>query len=251
MVCPHGHSFDIARSGYVNLLQPQDRRSKNPGDTKEAVNARRRFADRGFLHALVEQMIATLRGPRPEARGPLLDVGCGDGYWLGRFASGERHGIDISIPAIEAAAKRHRDCHFVVANADRFLPYAGGSFALVTSITSRMNAPEFRRVIAEHGTLLVAIPAPDDLIELREAILGEAKQIDRAERTIETFAKEFTLRKQTRASCVAHLDREAIHDVMASSYRGLRKSQQERLENLGPLNVTLSRDVLIFDPTSS
>jgi 23S rRNA (guanine745-N1)-methyltransferase len=246
MVCPRGHSFDVARSGYVNLLQPQDRRSKNPGDTKEAVSARRRFADRGFLEALVEQMIAALRDPRPEARGPILDVGCGDGYNLAALPAGERHGVDISVPAIEAAAKRYRDCRFVVANADRFLPYADGSFALVLSITSRMNSTEFRRVIAEHGRLLVAIPAPDDLIELRSAVLGEAKEIDRADRTIVTFANEFTLRKRTRVRSIAHLDREAIHDVMESSYRGLRKSQRERLEKLGDLDVTLSRDVLVF-----
>ena len=33
LVCANRHSFDVARSGYVNLLQPQDKRSKNPGDT--------------------------------------------------------------------------------------------------------------------------------------------------------------------------------------------------------------------------
>ena len=44
VVCARGHSFDIARSGYINLLQPQERRSKNPGDTADAVAARRRLA---------------------------------------------------------------------------------------------------------------------------------------------------------------------------------------------------------------
>ena len=37
LLCPRGHSFDVARSGYINLLQPQDRRSKHPGDTSVAV----------------------------------------------------------------------------------------------------------------------------------------------------------------------------------------------------------------------
>ena len=48
MVCPRKHSFDIARSGYINLLQPQERRAKQPGDTAEAISARRRLHDRGF-----------------------------------------------------------------------------------------------------------------------------------------------------------------------------------------------------------
>jgi len=53
VVCPQGHSFDIARSGYLNLLQPQDRRSKNPGDTVAAVAARRRLHDRGVTEPLL------------------------------------------------------------------------------------------------------------------------------------------------------------------------------------------------------
>src|SRR5207245_8862794 len=43
MVCPRKHSFDIAQSGYINLLQPQERRAKQPGDTAEAISARRRL----------------------------------------------------------------------------------------------------------------------------------------------------------------------------------------------------------------
>ncbi len=249
LVCPRGHSFDIARSGYCNLLQPQDRRSAHPGDSKEAVSARRRFAERGFLEPLLSDMIRELR---TENRDLILDVGCGDGYHLDAFQralAGEAHGVDISVPAIDAAAKRYRQCQFVVANADRFLPYAGGSFAIVTSITSRMNPAEFRRVIAADGVLLVAVPAPDDLIELREAVLGEAKRIDRVDRTVQTFTPVFTLQRHVQSRHVAHLDREAIHDVMASSYRGLRRSQLQRLERLTDADVTISRDLLLFRPS--
>jgi len=53
LVCPRGHSFDLARSGYANLLQPQDRRSKRPGDAPEAVEARRRLLDAGYGEPLL------------------------------------------------------------------------------------------------------------------------------------------------------------------------------------------------------
>ena len=56
---------------------------------------------------------------------------------------------------------------WVVANADRLLPYADRSFSVILSITARMNAGEFRRVLRDDGRLLVALPAPEDLIELR------------------------------------------------------------------------------------
>src|SRR5579871_1012407 len=80
MICARGHSFDIARSGYTNLLQPQDRRSKQPGDTAAAVAARRRLHDRGATGPLLRG-IADMIGAR--ASDVVLDAGCGDGFYLG------------------------------------------------------------------------------------------------------------------------------------------------------------------------
>ena len=80
MVCAQGHSFDVARSGYINLLQPQDRKSKNPGDTVEAVAARRRLHDRGITEPLMNA-IFDLIDPMPYE--VALDVGCGEGYYHG------------------------------------------------------------------------------------------------------------------------------------------------------------------------
>lgn len=246
LVCANNHSFDVARSGYVNLLQPQDRRSKSPGDTAEAVAARRRFLDRGFAAPLVDAIVNALPIQAGEA---LLDAGCGEGHHLGAFKAAygvDAHGVDISVPAIEAAAKRYRDCTWVVANADRFIPYADGSFAGVATITARLNPDEFRRVLAPGGRLLVVIPGADDLIELREAVQGEAVERDRRERTIAMFATRFELERSESVAIEAKLDREAITDVMESSYRGLRARERERLAALGEMTVTLSRDLLVF-----
>src|SRR3982751_1417194 len=80
LVCPRGHSFDIARSGYINLLQPQDKRSKQPGDTTDAVAARRRLHDRGVTGPLLKA-IEEIAEPAPGE--VVLDAGCGDGFYLG------------------------------------------------------------------------------------------------------------------------------------------------------------------------
>jgi 23S rRNA (guanine745-N1)-methyltransferase len=245
-VCANGHSFDVARSGYVNLLQPQDRRSHAPGDTPQAVAARRRLLDRGFAEPLVRAIIEALPLRAGDA---LLDAGCGEGHHLGAFRRAydiDAHGVDISVPAIELSAKRYRDCTWVVANADRFLPYAEASFAAVASITARLNAPEFRRVLAPGGALLVVLPGTDDLIELRAAVLGERIERDRTQRTIEQFAPLFALEHHARIAHHAELDRDAIVDVMSSSYRGLRAREREKLDTLSAMNVTLSRDLLLF-----
>jgi 23S rRNA (guanine745-N1)-methyltransferase len=244
--CAIGHTFDIARSGYLNLLQPQDRRSRTPGDTPEAAAARRRFLDAGHARPLDDAIVRAL--PLRQG-GSLLDAGCGEGHHLSAFRRAydvEGCGIDISVPAIDLAARRHRDCLWLVGNADRMLPFADASLDAITSITSRMNVDEFRRVLAPDGVLLVAIPGADDLIELRESILGERIERDRADRTVETFSSRFTLRDRTTIRHVAHLDRAAMIDVMSSSYRGLRTRERERLETMNAMDVTLSRDVLVF-----
>ena len=85
----------------------------------------------------------------------VLDAGCGDGFYLGTLAGQtgfDGHGVDISIPAVEAAARRYPKCEWIVANADRFVPYADRSFSIVLSITARMNSAEFRRVPARRRT---------------------------------------------------------------------------------------------------
>jgi len=241
-VCANKHSFDIARSGYVNLLQPQDRRSRNPGDTAEAVNARRRFYERG------DPLLDTIVRAFPVS-GALLDVGCGEGSHLEAFrrAHGvEAWGVDISVPAIELAAKTFRDCSFVVANADRFLPFADASFDAITSITARMNAGEMRRVLRPDGTLLVVIPGAEDLAELREAAQGARVERDRVQRTIDDFAPLFRLERHETLKHTTRLDRAAILEVMSSSYRGLRRRERKRLANIEDTDVTLARDLLVF-----
>jgi len=245
-VCVNNHAFDVARRGYVNLLQPQDRRSKNPGDTHEAVAARRRFLERGHAAPLVEAIVRALPMEREQS---LADAGCGEGHHTAAFRQAygvEACGVDISLPAIDLAARSYPDCLWLIANADRFLPFQDASLDAVTSITARLNPEEFRRILKPDGRLLVAIPAPDDVLELREAILVDRVEWDRVERTVSMFAPLFELERHQRVSHLAHLDREAIADVMSSSYRGLRTRERERLEQVPPMDVTLSRDLLLF-----
>ena len=234
LLCARGHSFDVARSGYINLLQPQERRSKVPGDTAAALVGRRHLHDLGVTEPL-RRAIAEIIAASPSDI--VLDAGCGDGFYLGTLAREigfDAHGIDISIPAIDAAARRYPGCEWVVANADRVVPYADRSFTIVLSITARMNAREFRRVLRDDGCLLVAIPAPEDLIELR------GKGRDRVPRTVATFMHDFTLVDQRRIATTADLDAAAVHDVLHSIYRPMRSQPAQAMR------VTFGLDLLLF-----
>jgi 23S rRNA (guanine745-N1)-methyltransferase len=169
----------------------------------------------------------------------VLDAGCGDGFYLGSLAhltGFDAHGVDISTPAVDAAARRYPECEWIVANADRFLPYSDSLFSIVLSVTARMNSSEFRRVLRAGGRLIVALPAPDDLIELRGA--GR----DRVARTVQTFAQYFTLVDRRRITTVAELDAAAVQDVLLSIYRPLRTQPPKAMQ------VTFSLDLLLFRP---
>lgn len=251
LVCGRGHSFNIARSGYINLLQPQDKKSKNPGDSKEAVDARRRLLDGGLGAPLLTALVEVVGETPPAAGTAALDVGAGDGTFLDAIAkrfSLEGWGVDLSTPAMELAAKRHRDRHWLVANADRHLPFADGVFALVLSITARRNAPEFRRVLAPGGRLVVVIPAEDDLAELREAVLGEAVNRDRREKLFADFAESFELVHERDVRHVRHYAAAGLADLLATTYRGARHRAQERLAKLDALDVTSSYRIAAFTP---
>jgi 23S rRNA (guanine745-N1)-methyltransferase len=229
LVCGRKHSFDIARSGYVNLLQPQDRRSRQPGDTAAAVAARRRLHDRGFTAPLLAGILQML-----EPSGSILDAGCGEGFYAGHLHGSDAVGVDISTPAIDAAAKRYPDCLWIAANADRFIPFADASFSRVLSITGRMNAPEFARVLKTDGRLLVALSAPDDLIELR----GQGR--DRTARTIREFSSHFELLQTARVTTTAELDAAAVDDACHSIYRP--RQNQPAIA----MRLTFSLDLLLF-----
>ena len=207
-----------------------------PGDTAAAVAARRRLHDLGVTAPLLEEIAAMLAACQEDV---VLDAGCGEGFYLGNLArrfgfTGQ--GMDISTKAIAAAAARYPECEWIVGNADRFVPYAHGTFSIVMSITARMNAPEFRRVLRSDGRLLVALASPEDLIELRGV------GTDRIERTIQTFATHFKLVTKSRVTTCADLDASAVDDVLHSIYRPMTTMPSQ------PMRVTFSLDLLVFEP---
>lgn len=245
--CPRGHAFDLAREGYWNLLQPQDRRSLRAGDRDEALVARRLWLKRGFadgLAALLSSRIDALDLPDGAAA---IDVGCGEGTLTARLLATralDGCGVDLSANAVRLAAKLAPGLTFIVANADRGLPFVDASVNLALSIFGRRPAPELSRVLAPSGTLLVVVPGEDDLIELREASQGEGVRRDRAEGVLAELNPHFDLAGRSTWRHRACHDREALTDALAMTYRGARSSERGRLGAVSELKVTLSAEIL-------
>jgi 23S rRNA (guanine745-N1)-methyltransferase len=248
-VCGAGHSYDIARSGYVNLLQPQDRRSRAAGDSISAVDARASLLASGVGRALIDA-IATQASTLELGDAPVIvDLGCGSGDALAALTNADTHtgvGIDLSTPAIDRAARRFPDRTWVVANADRRLPLLDHSVDLVLSLHGRRNPPEVARVLRAARYHLVAIPAADDLIELRELVQGTRVERDRADAVLLEHNDWFQLLDRSVVRETLNLDRPALLNLLQGTYRGVRRGAADRIAALTRMDVTLASDVLLF-----
>ena len=89
LVCPAGHSFDVARSGYGILLLRQQTGRKHHGDDKRMVKARSAFLERGYYDPMRQELIK--QGLAAARQGmTVLDAGCGEGYYTAETAKTPR-----------------------------------------------------------------------------------------------------------------------------------------------------------------
>jgi ubiquinone/menaquinone biosynthesis C-methylase UbiE len=124
-------------------------------DANSAANVYR-FSNPGYafyMQTLEWALLDTLRrAPVDLDAARVLDVGCGEGYFLHRlmeFGAAQAVGIDLMPERVEAARRRYPDLRFIRANAAE-LPFADGEFDVVTQFTclSSVLDPGLRRAIA-------------------------------------------------------------------------------------------------------
>lgn len=187
--CGNGHQFDVAREGYLNLLPVQHKRSREPGDNSEMIQARRAFLDAGHYQPLRDKIGEILTQHAPYT---LLDIGCGEGYYTGGFATvraeigGETYGLDVSRVAIRYAAKRYRSVRFCVASSQR-LPFADNSMDAVIRIFAPCNTDELARVVKPGGIVITATPGARHLFQLKEQIYSQVILHPQAEEVMPGF----------------------------------------------------------------
>ena len=169
-ICQKRHSFDLARQGYVNLLPVQQKRSLQPGDTREQVLSRRAFLDGGFYAPIADALCKLAQDH--DCTGPVLDIGCGEGYystWLANALGCDLIGLDISKEAVRCAAGRHKGPVWLCASAAH-LPVADQSIGLVTSLFALTIPEEFLRVLRPDGAFIQVLAAEDHLLGLKSII---------------------------------------------------------------------------------
>ncbi len=171
-LCENKHTFDISRSGYVNLLPASRAHSKAPGDSKEMVISRREFLNKGYYEPLKNAL--ALKASELKAS-MYFDAGCGTGYYTSAVIDVLECpciGVDISKFAAEASAKSEKRGLFAVASVYD-LPIADSSVDLITNVFSPMADGEYKRILKIGGNMLYAVPAPRHLFSLKEILYAE------------------------------------------------------------------------------
>ena len=174
-VCSNNHSFDMARQGYVNLLTVQQKHSLNPGDPREQVLSRRAFLEEGHYAPIARTLIDTAK--ELDITGPILDVGCGEGYYSAQLADAldaQLFGFDISKEAVRCAAAKYKNANWFCATASH-IPLNDHSAQLITSLFALTLPEEFKRVLKEDGYYFQVLAAQDHLLGLKSIIYPELK----------------------------------------------------------------------------
>ena len=246
--CASGHSFDIARQGYTNLLPVQHKRSRDPGDSREMVTARRRFLAAGFYQPIASAVNrAVLAGLSADATISCLDAGCGEGYYLRQLAAAASDnkalallGLDISKWAVLSAAKQDKRPSWVVgSNAN--LPVLSGTLDRVLCLFGFPVYGEFARVLKPGGLLVQVDSGPDHLRELREIIYPSLKP----ERTGDPQTPEgfSPLPTETLRFPIGLTNTEQIADLLTMTPHLFRASAEGRAQVAALTALSLSVEV--------
>lgn len=181
LVCKNGHSFDLARQGYVNLLMPNKRHSLSPGDSREMVMSRRRFLESGKYNIFSDKLNEIVSALSANSRKiTIVDCGCGEGYYDGRLCeyldklkiNYKLFGFDISKEAVKAAAGKYKQASFAVASTFD-IPVKENTADIAISVFSPMVEKEFCRILKPNGYLIYAVPGVRHLMGLKEAVYDD------------------------------------------------------------------------------
>ena len=250
-ICGKHHSFDIARSGYVNLLLSKHAGKAVHGDNKLMVQARRDFLDKGYYAPLCEAVCEeTLKYAQNGS--VVLDAGCGEGYYTSAVRAGfdrsdiavKMYGVDISKVAVEYAAKRDKSVKFAAASVFH-LPVASSSCDLLITMFAPYCGEEYLRVLKSGGIMIMAIPSENHLWELKQAIYETPYKNEVKPYELDGFGHIGAQRVNFTMELCSSTDIRSLFSMTPYYYKTGR-TEQERLEALSELTVQADFEVLTY-----
>ena len=252
--CRYGHSYDRAREGYVNLLLPNQKRSRDPGDSKEMVRARRAFLQEGFYAPLSAEVVGQVTSALWVGEGSqavVVDAGCGEGFHLEQLrrslSCGCFYGFDVSRSAIRLAARTYSQITWAVANVVRQIPVQDGCVDVLVSVFAPRNPVEIHRVLKPGGGVFLVIPGPGHLAELCERLMERvADQSPKRDGILADYDAGFRLCAEKQVTVPLHLRQPVIQHLVAMTplrWKS-RRSGLRQVEEIDRLDVTASFVIL-------
>lgn len=165
-ICSKNHSFDISKSGYLNLLVSKT----NSGDNKDMVNARSNFLNKGYYEPLAIKIKEVVNKYSPDYKN-VVDAGCGTGYYSNylKNSNSSIYGFDISKFAIDKAKKLQKENNYFVASTS-FLPIEDDSVDVLLTVFAPTFPNEFFRVLKKDAIFVLVVPNHNHLYELKKAL---------------------------------------------------------------------------------
>lgn len=237
------HSYDFARSGYLNLTRPGD----GEGDLKDAIKARKLFLEAGYYEPLSNAINAILQNLNVSA---VLDAGCGEGYYTNRMANNDRAvlGVDLSRAGIDAAAKsaKQNATEVLFAVASIFsLPVGDAACDAVTNLFAPCCESEFSRVLKDGGYLILVGAGERHLMGLKE-VLYENPYLNPGRADLPAQMKEIDRKRLTYTITVD--GEEAIEALfsMTPYYWRTSESDHAKLKNIQTLTTEVDFDIFVY-----
>ena len=257
-VCPNKHTFDRARSGYLNLLLSNKKQSAEPGDSLAMLQSRRAFLQAGFydpMAAATATAVGDLLAGRSDAH--VADLGSGEGFFTARVKAALAgmslapavYGVDISRHGTRMATSYDRSITWIVASLHRS-PFRPQSIDVALSMFAPIDAADARRILRDDGALVTVTPGPDHLDMLRLIIYSSVRPHPQTPTPLAGDTL-FERASMTRVRYPIVLDTpELIMHLLAMTpyYWHIHRAARAHLETLKRLELTVDAYVSVFRP---
>ncbi len=184
--CSKNHSFDLSKSGHVNLLLDNQKHSKMPGDDKDMVLSRKHFLEKNYYKGISDKLNEIILKNIPENSDKkinILDIGCGEGYYTGNLKNfldknniqNEIIGIDISKEAVISASKSHKGINWIVASATN-IPVCDESLDFIICMFAKIIPEEKMRTLKKGGKLIIVSTGENHLLQMKEVVYENVRK---------------------------------------------------------------------------
>lgn len=191
--CPDGHCYDMAASGYVNLLPPGKMNNARTGDDKDMLRSRSRFLERGYYSAISETaaLLLDLDQRNKNAKTVFVDAGSGEGWHTANIAATlEKAGADCIGIGFEASknganlagrrALKTGNSRLFFAAANIFsMPVSDSCIDAVFSMFAPIPGQEAYRILKPASPLIAVSAGSKHLWEMRSILYGEPRESDK------------------------------------------------------------------------